>query len=217
MTSAMRWLLAVALMLTLGAARGEEYLTFQGCVDADGRAVPSQLDRSLVRAVDTAYVGGRPTIRYNPDVLPELRSDTRLFMYAHECARHELGLPAGEARTLEDARRADCAGLATLLRSDLLVPRDVAAIEHDAALTPDAWALLPGPARTLALDACLEELAARPSLAHPVKAQPDWNSCVRACGEPLRACKRTCSGAACDDCQSRYEQCSSMCDFRFPL
>jgi len=218
MTKAMMLVLAVAFVLGGGAARGEEVVTFDGCVDAAGRAVPSRLDTTLERVVDTGHDGGAVVIRYNPERLPELRPATRLFLFAHECARHELGLAAGHARTLADARRADCAGLATLLRSKLIDAREAAAIESDPAVNAAAWPLLPGPARRLELGTCIEELAAQPSLALPTAHTPDWNACVRNCGETLRACRPTCrTAAACAACQERYEQCSSMCDFRFPL
>jgi len=218
MTKAMWLLLALGLALGGSVARGEEVTTFHGCLDAAGRAVPSLLDPALERVVETDQDAGAVVIRYNPERVSELRPATRLFLFAHECARHELGLATGRTRTLIDARRADCAGLATLLRSKLIETGDVAGIEGDPALRADTWALLPGPARRLALGACLDELAARPSLATPVAHQPDWNVCVRSCGETLRACRPGCrTPAACGACQQTYEQCSRMCDSRHPL
>jgi hypothetical protein len=217
MTRTTTLLVAAAAALTVGVARGEEMTTFHGCADAAGQAVPSLLDTALERVVDTDRRGASAVIRYNPERLPELRPATRLFFYAHECARHELGLAAARTRTPDDARRADCAAIATLSRSRLLDAGEVAAVEGDPALTAEAWSLLPGPPRRLALGNCLAALAARPSLVSPAPHQPDWNTCVRGCGEALRACRTGARVAGAGDaCQRTYEQCSSTCDARYP-
>ncbi|NMG43288.1 hypothetical protein GPA22_06025 [Aromatoleum toluvorans] len=207
-----RRLMLVAVLAQLcagGWAQAQEQTTYHGCTDADGRAVAAVSDPALDRVV--ASRPGAPEIRYNESALPRLQPETRLFLFAHECARHNLGQPLAGARSEADARRADCHGLASLLRSGLLDAARIDALERDLKFADGEWERVPGPPRAFALRACAAETAARRILTRPTPAQPEWNACVRGCGARLRACApRT---AACEDA---YERCASLCDFRSP-
>lgn len=193
-----------------GGAHAQERTSYHGCTDADGRTVAAVSDPALDRVV-ASRPGGAPELHYNEAVLPRLTAESRLFLFAHECARHNLGLPVDGARTAADARRADCHGLDSLLRSGLLDAARIDALERDLQFSADEWERIPGPPRTFALRACTADSAAKGLLTRPTPAQPEWNACVRGCGERLRACAP--HSVACDDA---YERCVTLCDFRSP-
>lgn len=208
-----RSLLLGAVLMQLcagGGAQAQEQTSYHGCIDADGRAVAAVSDPALERVV-ASRAGRAPEIRYNEAILPRLTAEARLFVFAHECARHNLGLPVEGARTEADARRADCHGLESLLRSGLLDGARVDALERELQLSPEEWAQVPGPPRSIALRACTAENAAQRLLLRPTSARPEWSACVRSCGERLRSCAP--KTAACDDA---YERCVALCDFRSP-
>ncbi len=212
-------LVLVALLAGLlsGSAAAQVQMTFDGCVDASGRAVPSVLDPGLNATFATGVEGGRAVIRYNPDALPRLQPLTRLFLYSSECARLNLGMPPVGPRDVSDARTADCWGLVTLLRSNLVQASDIEMIQSDLRFVGEEWLQVPGPIRTFDLPACYREHATRPSLAAPAPGQDDWNTCARACGDTLLACqKRVCRGPECESCVANYEACVRQCDSRFP-
>lgn len=216
-----RFVLFVCLcvMAVAGVAHAQVRMTFDGCLDSNGVQVPSMLDDTLARTFDTRIEGGRPVIRYNPDLLPDMAPKVRLFFYAHECARVNLGMAPDAPRMLADAREADCWGLVTLIRSGLLDDRDVPAMLPDMRFAIEDWSLLPGPPRGFEwyLPACLREYADRPSLVHPPSGQDDWNTCARGCADTLYQCQqRTCRGPACEPCVQTYEQCVTTCSARFP-
>ncbi|QID19334.1 hypothetical protein G3580_17960 [Nitrogeniibacter mangrovi] len=186
----------VALMPSLAAAQD---LTFRGCTDAAGRPVPSRVDENLPEVVTTVMEHGRSVILYNPRALPAISDAARAFMYAHECARHNLGL-AGQARTEDTAREADCWGLTTLQRSGLLgAPDDVAKLQSELVFSPAQWQQLPGPRRGFELSQC----PARPM--HMAPSNPGWDQCVHACGDTLFRCGRS------DACVSAYDRCEAGC------
>ena len=193
-----------------GGAIAQEQTSYHGCTDADGRAVAAVSDPALERVIESRP-GGAPEIRYNEALLPRLTAESRLFLFAHECARHNLGLSVGAPRTEADARRADCHGLESLLRSGLLDAARVDALERELKFSAEEWVYIPGPPRNIALRACAAENAAQHLLLRPTAAQPEWNACVRGCGERLRACAP--HSAACNDA---YERCVALCDFRSP-
>lgn len=210
------WCSLACIMTLPFAVSAQEQITFDGCIDPAGGAVRAVLDPSLVTSFETRMEGGRPVIRYNPDALPRMQTPTRLFFFAHECARINLGYAPVAARMLVDARRADCWGLVTLLRSGLIDERSVATIQSDLSFSVDEWSLLPGPPRGFDLPACVQAHAARPSLLHPTPGQDDWNTCARSCGDALLVCqKRVCAGPACEPCVRTYDQCVAACDSRF--
>lgn len=199
-----------------GVASAQVQTTYGGCTDASGNAVQSILDPGLDATFATRVEGGRAVIRYNPDVLPRLQPLTRLFLYASECARLNLGMPPVGPRVPDEARRADCWGLTTLVRSRLVGEDDIAAIQADLTFLQDEWRRVPGPVRGFDLPACHVASAARPSLASPPPGQDDWNTCTRTCGDALYACQKgECRGPACEPCMARYESCVSLCEFRF--
>lgn len=210
-------LFVLFLALQAGPASAQGMMTFDGCVDARGQSVPSLLDESLGVAFDTRVEDARAVIRYNPAVLPQLPAPTRLFLFSHECARLNLGMAPDAARTLAEARRADCWALTTLLRSGLLHPDDIGPLQASLSFTLDEWAVLPAPPRGFDLQACYREGAARPSLLHPAPSQDDWNACTRRCGDTLLACqRRLCGGGECDPCMPAYRDCVAECELRFP-
>jgi hypothetical protein len=172
--------------------------------------VASILDTTLADVVASRSEGGRPVIRYNPAVLPRLRPASRLFLYAHECARLNLGLPTAGERSLASARRADCWALASLARSGLVKgAAEVAAIQADLAFTAEEWLRLPGPPRRFDLAACRA-----PAPAALCERGPQWDACVRQCAAPLLGCER--GGPAAAACGAAYERCTAACEARFP-
>lgn len=203
------------LMLCVGQfacnALAQEQLTYHGCTDAVGNAVPALADTTISVTVESRGADGAAQIHYNPQALPRLRHETRLFLFAQECARHNLGIVTGSPASLAEARRADCHGLDTLMRSGLLQAGQVNVIQRDLALTAAEWALVPGPVREFALEACVGDQTRGHVLSRPRAEQAGWNACVRACGEQLRACRSP--KAACD---ADNDRCVGMCDFRFP-
>jgi len=189
-------LMACLLMSSLAAAQD---LTFRGCTDASGRAVPSRLDENLPEVVTTVVEHGRFTILYNPRALPAISDPARAFLYAHECARHNLGI-AREARTVENAKRADCWGLATLQRSGLLRDEgDVPALQSELVFTPEQWQRIPGPQRGFELSQC--SMQAKPAFTP----EPGWDMCVHQCGDRLFRCGRG------QSCVNTYDACVARC------
>jgi hypothetical protein len=160
--------------------------------------------------VQTGSDGVQLVIRYNPTLLPRLKPATRLFLFAHECARLSLGSGgAGEAK----ARQADCLGLATLLQAGLLKREELADVQGDLGFTAEEWALLPGPPRSFDLAACpVRGVVRLPSAATPNARQSGWNACVHGCGDRLYHCGKNCRGDACESrCQEPYRQCVAAC------
>lgn len=81
--------------------------TYEGREDASGRPVASEIDTTLPAVAASRIEQGQPVIRYNPQALPQLKPDTRLFFFAHECARHTLGqATTGAARSPRSAQQA---------------------------------------------------------------------------------------------------------------
>ncbi|BAL22881.1 hypothetical protein [Azoarcus sp. KH32C] len=196
-------------VLLMSSAHADVQTTYEGCTDAAGRLVPAISDPTIDKVVESRSDASGADIRYNPDVLPRLLPETRLFLFAHECARHNLGYAAGAALDVLEAARADCVAVEALLRSQLLVPEQIETVQRDLRLTPTEWAFVPGPARRVALSACVAGNARRHALTQPSANQPNWNACVRGCGDRRRACQS--HSAGCDDA---YERCVSLCDFR---
>lgn len=203
-----RVLLGAVLALLALTAWGQVQTTYAGCTDADGVPVAAVSDSSLEHVVASRAGSGRAEIRYNDAILARLQPESRLFLFAHECARHNLGLAVDGARVEADARRADCWALETLERSGLVTPARVDALERDLQFSEAEWTRVPGPPREFRLRSCAAENAARHVLSRPSAGQPGWNACVRSCGDHRRACA---GEGRCDDA---YERCVSMCDFR---
>ncbi|HJV26494.1 MAG TPA: hypothetical protein VJ673_12475 [Aromatoleum sp.] len=198
-----------AALLMSSAHAADVQVTYEGCTDAVGRPVPAVSDPTIDKVVESRSDASGADIRYNPEVLPRLLPETRLFLFAHECARHNLGYPAAAALDVLEAARADCVAVDALLRSHLLAPEQIETVQRDLQLSPGEWAFVPGPARRVALKACIAQNARRHALTQPSANQPNWNACVRSCGDRRRVCQS--QGTGCDD---TYERCVSLCDFR---
>ncbi len=208
MTAPLTRFFLVLLVVFAPPAFSQETISYHGCTDARGRAVLSVADPASPVVAGTHVEAGRRVIRYNPALMPELSQTARLFFYAHECARHNLALPLDRPLSAEEAQRADCWGLDSLLRSGLLrSAADLAALQAELRFTPEQWALLPGLPREFDLPACQARIAAHPRLAAPPAGQDAWNACVRVCGDALFACR----GAGCDD---EYGRCIARCGER---
>lgn len=198
--SALRLVFALVACLLLPSLASAQDLTFRGCTDATGRAVPSRIDEGLAEVVATVVEKGRLAIVYNPRALPGISDPARAFLYAHECARHNLGIER-EARTMENAKRADCWGLATLQRSGLLKGEgDVAALQSELVFTPEQWGSIPGPKRGFELSSCA--MQAKPAFTP----EPGWDMCVHKCGDRLFRCGRS------QSCLSTYDACVAGCN-----
>ncbi|WP_146161687.1 hypothetical protein [Pseudothauera lacus] len=180
-------------------------ISYHGCTDAHGAPVATLLDPALDVVVASRVDAAAARIVYNPEVLPQLGEQVRMFFYAQTCARHNLGLPLLDTLSAEQAARADCAALESLLRSGLVQPAGVAALQAALQFSAAEWLVLPGPPRDFDLAACQRRIASRPSLSAPPAGQEAWNACVRVCGEVLRACR----GSA---CAADYERCVARCN-----
>lgn len=204
------WVAVISFLSFLAAAA--EPLIFDSCLDAQGRTVTAVADSEQAMLVRSDSRQGRPAIRYNPDVLPRLGSASRLFFYAHQCAR--LGLPAGAAESAaEIARQADCLGLGALLGGELLQREDVPALQAALAFSDAEWAVLPGPPRSFDLAGCRVTGggALQPPAGQPSVRQMAWNNCIHACGDRLWICQKHCGHADCANCLSAFGLCKRGC------
>lgn len=209
--SAFNTLLITLLLLFSGLSTAGDNLVFESCTDSHGRTLPVIADGQQAMLVRGAIEQGRRVIRYNPDALPRLSATTRLFFYAHQCAR------AGITNTdlsAERARQVDCIGLNTLLTGRMLPYDALPGLQNALSFSEAEWALLPGPARKFDLAACQAQGGSvlRLPLANPPSArQSDWNNCIRHCADPLLQCRKTCSENACNHCETAYETCQTAC------
>lgn len=203
---------AILICLLPFLAGAAEPLIFDSCLDARGQTVPAVADSEQAVLVRGASEQGRPLLRYNPDLLPLLDNATRLFFYAHQCAR--LGLAPDEPTNAASARQADCLGLGALLASGLLTRADLPALQAALSFSDAEWTLLPGPPRSFDLGSC--RVSDRGVLRLPVAGSPSpqqtaWNNCTRACGDRLWQCQKQCGHADCTSCQDVFNACRSAC------
>lgn len=197
-----------------GASHAQDQTFYGGCVDAAGHPVAAVPDPSLPGPVSTGVEQGRTVIRYNPNALPGIGERGQLFLFAHECARLNLGMSPTGARSRDDARRADCWAGDMLLRSGLVQLEGLAALQP--AFEPGAtdWSRLPGPVRSIDLLSCPRHLS--PSLQAPAFGQEAWNACARRCGDALYACQHGGRHAGADPCEDTHQRCMASCDDRPP-
>lgn len=198
--------LLLAALLLCRTAPAAESPTFESCIDASGRTMAAEPDPRQTMLVRTAWENGRATLRYNPGVLPRLTFATRVFFYAHQCAR------PGATATLPQARRADCAGLSALISAGLISRDGVATLARELVFSDAEWELLPGPRRDFDFTECRAGDALRlPPPTVPSTTQLDWNACVRACADRLWTCQQRCRGEACDVCAETHRHCRAGC------
>lgn len=196
-------LVCLFVMLSGGASTAFGAPSYHGCVDAAGRPVVSAADPFATAVARSAFEAGRPAILYNPGLLPRLSDSARLFFYAHECARHHLGLPLERRLTVEEARRADCHGLDGLLRSGLLGADALVVLQAELRFDAGEWGVLPGPPRGFDLLGCRRASV----LVVPPGGREQWNACARVCADTLRWCRGP-------DCEAAYDRCAALCDHR---
>lgn len=205
-----------ALLLALGTAQGQSEIQ-GGCVDAQGRAVRSVEDMLLQVPAWAAIEGGEPVLRYNTAAIPRLSVRARLFFQGHECARHALGQAVDAPPTLEGARRADCWALAALWGADAFdAGGEGSALQAELTFSAEEWRRLPGPPRTIDLDACRQRGVLRlPAGGLPSAAQHSSNRCVHACADRLWQCQKHCRDGACrGQCEAAYDHCEVRCPGR---
>jgi hypothetical protein len=204
--------LSLGLVLAHGAAHGQRLL-FESCVDAGGNPVETIGDGALKMIAAAGLEGGRPLLRHNPELLPRLGMNERLFFNAHECARLSAGR-AGAARTLADARRADCVAIASLRVAGVLADDEaVRELQAGLAFSDEEWTLLPGPKRRFELAACgAAGVIALPQRAAPTPAQLRLNTCVQSCGARLWDCQAKCTAPGCrTQCEQAWARCEAPC------
>ena len=212
-----RLLLVMALWcsaLSCNASHAQDQTLYGGCIDAKGRTVAAVPDPTLPAAVSTQIEGGRPVIRYNHSAIPRLDDRAQLFLFAHECSRLNLGLPAGAKRTPAGTRRADCWAASTLLRSGLIQPEDLGQLQEALDFSAEEWSRLPGPIRRIDLRSCPRHLS--PSLHVPGPGQDDWNTCTRRCADTSLSCQGGGAGRNDMHCDEAYSRCVELCNSRFP-
>lgn len=201
-------------VLCSGASQAQEQTFYSGCVDAQGAPVTALADPTLAVAIDTRIEHGRAVIRYNHGAAPTLGEHGQLFLFAHECARLNLGMAPTGARTHDDARRADCWAADMLVRAQLIRPAALAALQPAFAAGNADWSKLPGPVRRIDLLSCPRHLS--PSLQVPALGQDAWNACARDCGDRLYACQRTARAPDDSDCAATHSRCMARCDDHAP-
>lgn len=137
----------------------EAQITYDGCTDARGAAVVS-VARPGIGDIARALIDpatGAAVILYDPNILPWVTPQFRLWLYGHECAHHALGHTLGRSHPLTLEQEADCWGVVTLFQAGMLSWRDLPAIQQDLAkLGQGDWTHLPGPARAVNLESCLQ-------------------------------------------------------------
>jgi hypothetical protein len=196
----------VALTVLLAGPLRAEGMAFDGCTDAKGNPVPALADDKLPAVAQLGLAEGKPVIRYNPNALPRLLLETRLFIYAHECGRQYLGFAVEGPRTASEARQADCWAYSGLKRTIFADAQVTSAVEDDLAASTEDWTELPGPARELHLASCTAGVSAKGSLKLPAGPGRDkWNTCQQACGSKLYSCGRS------NGCEAAFNQCSVAC------
>src|SRR5574343_555620 len=99
-------LAALLLGLLAGRTVAAETVFFDSCFDGRGKTLRGVADTRQAELVRTIGQGNRREIHYNPDILPQLSSNVRYFLYAHQCARQSLH--AGTAASTAQARQANC-------------------------------------------------------------------------------------------------------------
>ncbi|MDB5813708.1 MAG: hypothetical protein JWN23_825 [Rhodocyclales bacterium] len=198
--------LLVGLLLMLAWPVMAQNMSFDGCTDAQGKPVAGIADEKLPLVAQFGLAEGKPVIRYNPQALPRLLLETRLFVFAHECGRQYLGFPAEGERTAEQARQADCWAYDSLKRTVLANASVLSAVEDDLNVEASDWVQLPGPPRALKLASCPANPVSKGSLKLPAgPARDKWDSCEQACGAKLFSCGRAAS------CEAAFNQCSAAC------
>lgn len=157
-----RRIAAAAFMAFAGSA--EAQITYDGCRDAAGRPVRSQLTPQLpdVAAANVDWQG--PVIYYNPQVLSALAPQTRLFFYSHECGHHNLAHTFVGSHPLTREQAADCWGIVEIWRAGMVGPNDLPMIQNDLFRSPGDWTHLPGPYRSINLAACLRKEGIDPTV-----------------------------------------------------
>jgi hypothetical protein len=206
-------ILFLILAILPAGAKAAATTTFEACTDTAGHTVAVVADDTLPRLVASSIEDGKPTIRYNQQLLPRLLPQTRLFFFAHECARHAMGEAGQLAHTVARSREADCLGLATLLEAGLIKRDELPAIQADLDFSEADWTLLPGLPRSFDLAAC----PARGVVRLPIQALPEhvrtpWNSCVRGCADRLWQCQKACRNESCiEGCMDAARRCEGGC------
>lgn len=191
------------LMALIVPAAASEQIVFERCFDGRGKTLVATVDNTQAELVRTVPRRGRPEIRYNPAILPQLSNNARLFFYAHQCARQGLGESAA-------AQRADCVAVNVLLDGQHLRPADLPALQAELSFSDEEWARLPGPPRQIDLSNCRPasgNVLRLPEPTQPSARQSDWNTCLRRCADHLW----TCGKAADEPCQAAYDQCRNAC------
>lgn len=210
-----RWiallLVLIALPATTLAADTRNIITsfsYDGCTDAANKPVPAKADDTLDRFADARLEGDKLVIYYNPKALPELLPETRLFLFAQECARFALKQPLQAERSAEQIQAADCWALGTLNRSrPKNAARNAEALKVELPASDELWQRIGTPAHELKFEGCSSR-GARGNLALPGDGlhSDKWNLCVQSCGAKLYSCGRSAT------CQSSYNACSEACE-----
>jgi hypothetical protein len=180
-------------LATLTKSTAAQGVTFDGCTDINGIPVASVSNTRIQDIAMATIYNGRPVIFYNPNVVASVRSQTRLFFYAHECGHHALGHALSGLR-LGQEQEADCWGIQKLKELNLVSEIDLSMIQNDLATYGRGdWTHLPGPQRAINLRACLDDDSSAPSrrghweqteCTHPMHPRGDIGPCEHACYGP---------------------------------
>lgn len=207
--------LGLAVLSGVPAAQAQT-VQFESCGEAGGASVAGQADESLPVVARAERAAGVPLVRYNPRLLPGLGLRARLFLFAHECARHVLGEPLDGRREHGAARRADCWALAALQAAGQVAgPADVTRLDAELALSEGDWARVTGPVRDFRFDGCRAGALRLPSAGPAAAAQQVLDRCIHACGDRLWQCQNRCTNGGCRSaCEAEFGRCEAACGDR---
>lgn len=205
---------ALSLVAAGPAAAADATTTFESCVDGRGQTIIAQADTTQSELVRIIPGSGKVALHYNPDLLPRLSQQARIFLYMHQCARHGIG-DAGQEMALARARLADCMAINAMIAGNAIKREDMSALQAELEFSDSEWAQLPGPARKFELQNCSAKTSGNvlrlPLDTPPSGKQVNWNNCVRACADRLWTCQKGCRGTTCDTCLEAHRQCKEAC------
>jgi hypothetical protein len=154
--------LLVVLAVSVVSVTADAQISFGGCFDAAGNAVPSVASPALNDvAFATVSPAGTPVILYNPRAIILVGPVISRFGYLHECAHHALGqvlmVAMGQRGpiTSMDEQAADCAAIVWLVQNGEFGAQQVRQVQQFFYGNPGNFTHFPGPVRATNLGACL--------------------------------------------------------------
>jgi hypothetical protein len=149
--------MAIALLCFSARSEAQSFPLTITCDDMNGRAVTAVQVMNGMIAKATIDPNGRPVVEYDPRKIPGISGQQQLFIYAHECGHHALGLVRGGGPvTAAQEQAADCYGIRSMIAKVGFTARDVSLLQTDMQQLDSGNARhLPWQARPYNLEACI--------------------------------------------------------------